>query len=81
MKLSECRIGTIVTNNEEHHKRLDDSFGKLKGFKHYKPFKRIGYISGLTQNCTEETIPLVKWSDELVMDSEIHHTNLSIYED
>jgi hypothetical protein len=76
MKLSECRIGTIVTNNNELGKQIEKG-----NWRHYKPFKRIGYISGLTQNCTEETIPLVKWSDELVMDSEIHHTNLSIYED
>jgi len=76
MKLSKCTIGTIVTNNKKDLKRQADG-----SFIHFKPFTRIGYISGLIQNCNNETIPLVKWSDELVMDDEIHYSNIEIYKE
>ena len=81
MKLSECKIGTIVTNNKELHKKCTDSFDKLLGFVHYKPFERIGYICGLTQNATKETIPLIVWSDQENTKDSIHHANIDIYED
>ena len=80
MKLSECKMGTIVTNcNALHGEKYRST--SFKDWKLYQPFTRIGYISGLTINSVNETIPLVKWSDELVMDNEVHHSNLSVYED
>ena len=74
MKISECTIGRIVTNNQDVSKRNFDST-----YTSYRPLKRIGYISGLTMNVTNETIPLVKWSDEAVMDEAMHHHNLDVY--
>ena len=81
MKLSECIIGTIVTNLNKQQKRSDDVNNRLEGFIHhihYLPFERVGYISGLTQNATGETIPLVQWSDNN-FDEPMHHSQIEKY--
>ena len=46
MKLSECRIGTLVT-----HTTIDDPTLKL-----------VGYVSGLVMNSLGEVIPEVTWA-------------------
>jgi hypothetical protein len=78
MKLSECIIGTIVTNINEQQKRVNGISNRLEGFTHYLPFERVGYISGLTQNATGETIPLVQWSDT-TFDEPMHHSQIEKY--
>jgi hypothetical protein len=46
MKLSECRIGTLVT-----HTTIDDP-----------TLKPVGYVSGLVMNALGEVIPEVTWA-------------------
>ncbi len=83
MKLSECRIGTVVIEINPH--------GWHKG----KEFRRIGHITGLMLNACEavEVIPVVQWAHQSaaidlrtlqMIDNRpqgVHPTNLELYVD
>lgn len=72
MKLSECKIGVVVSI----HPGLADQ--KRDGTK----ITKIGHIVGLTLNVSDnpEVIPTVLWasSDRPIG---VHHLNLMLYED
>lgn len=73
MKLSQCKINTIVTNIKESY-NYDCSIK-------YKPNTRIGYIKGLTMNSSRETIPIVIWSDEVNIEAPCHYGNIKPYKE
>ncbi len=69
MKLSECKIGTIVIENLKQYNDKDNHVA------------RIGWVSGLFLNSLKETIPIVIFAENRHIDNFIHNSLLDIYRD
>lgn len=70
MKLSECKIGVVVTE-------VQNEFWMWTHLTTDVP--NIGHVVGLTKNSAGEVIPTVLWAGEL-NSIPVHHSSITIYE-
>ena len=70
MKLSECKIGVVVTE-------VQNEIWWCTHLTTETP--NIGHIIGLAKNSAGEVIPMVLWAGEL-NSIPVHHKELTIYE-